>query len=157
MKSVPEQAPIFVRVHTRVIDDKARPDHDWNLPAKWANFALVFDCETTVDLRQDLTFLWWRFCELKNGVYVCQQEGVVHNDSLPRPEVALIRKFARVKADVEEGCPERVLVESQRQFVNGTFWGALSAGAALVCFNAPFDLSRLALDYREARNKNTGW
>jgi hypothetical protein len=23
----------------------------------WANFALVFDCETTTDLRQDLTFL----------------------------------------------------------------------------------------------------
>jgi hypothetical protein len=30
-------------------------------------------------------------------------------------------------------------------------------GAVVVCFNAPFDLSRLALEYREAQRKNTGW
>ena len=30
-------------------------------------------------------------------------------------------------------------------------------GAVVVCFNAPFDLSRLALEYRKAKNKNTGW
>jgi hypothetical protein len=158
MRPVPEQAPIFVRVHTRVIDAKARPHHGWNLPDKWANFALVFDCETTVDLRQDLTFLWWRFCELKNGVYLCQQEGVVNNDGLPKKSVELIRDFARKKrASVESGCPTDILVQSLTEFVNGTFWDALSAGAVIVCFNTPFDLSRLAQEYRGARNKGTGW
>ncbi len=54
---------------------------------KWANFTLIFDCETTRDIRQDLNFLWWRFCELKNDVYVCQQEGVVYADDLDKPVV----------------------------------------------------------------------
>jgi len=41
--------------------------------------------------------------------------------------------------------------------VNGTFWDAIVAGATIVCFNSPFDLSRLALGFPEAQSKNTGW
>jgi hypothetical protein len=58
---------------------------------------------------------------------------------------------------VEEGCPEEIRVESRTEFVNGEFWNALRLGATIVCFNAPFDLSRLALEYPEAQSKNTGW
>jgi len=41
--------------------------------------------------------------------------------------------------------------------VNGAFWDAIVAGATVVCFNSPFDLSRLALGFPEAQSKNTGW
>lgn len=157
MKIAPEPAPVFVRVHTRVRNEKPR-NRDWEPPKGWANFALVFDCETTTDVRQDLNFLWWRFCELKGGEYVCQREGLVYGDTLDKKSVRLICDFARSKrAEVEDGCPERISVESRTEFVNGDFWTALRAGAVIVCFNAPFDLSRLALDYRPARRKNTGW
>src|SRR6202521_4222127 len=153
----PEPAPIYVRVHTRVKDEKPR-DLEGKAPKKWANFALVLDCETTTDMRQDINFLWWRFCELKNDVYVCQQEGVVYADCLDNELIELIRTFARTKrADVEDGCPEDIRIESRTEFVDGEFWDALCAGAVIVCFNAPFDLSRLALEYREAQSKNTGW
>jgi hypothetical protein len=60
-------------------------------------FALVFDCETTTDSREDLTFLWWRFCELKGGAYVCQREGVVYRDNLNVKSIALIHEFVRGK------------------------------------------------------------
>ncbi len=154
----PELAPIFVRVHTRVKNEKPRPEREWKQPKKWANFALVFDCETTTDLNQNLTFLWWRFCELKGGAYVSQQEGVVHADDLNEESAHLIREYARSdNADVEEGCPEDIQVQSRTEFLNREFWKAARLGAVIVCFNAPFDLSRLALEYREARNKNTGW
>jgi hypothetical protein len=149
-------APLFVVV-TRVADEKPRKDGDWKLPDKWANFALVFDCETTIDIRQDLNFLWWRFCEHKDGLYVCQQEGVVFADTLDHESITLIREYASQKrADVEDGCPEGILVQSRTEFIDGEFWRAIQAGAVIVCFNAPFDLSRLALEYREARRKNTG-
>lgn len=138
-------------------NEKPRSGNEGKLADKWANFALVLDCETTIDIRQDLTFLWWRFCELKDGAYVCQQEGVVYRDNLPEESVQLIRDFARRKADVENGCPEDIRVESRTEFVDGEFWEALRAGAVIVCFNAPFDLSRLAIEYREAQSKNTGW
>jgi len=149
MAITPEPAPVFVRVHTRVKNEKARPEAVWKQPRKWANFALVFDCETTTDLNQNLTFLWWRFCELKDGVYVSQQEGVVYGDDLDKEAVGLIREHAASeKADVEEGCPETIRVQSRTQFVNREFWKAIRLGAVIVCFNAPFDLSRLGLEYR---------
>jgi hypothetical protein len=157
MKAVPELAPVFVRVHTRVRNEKPR-EGDWKPPKEWANFALVFDCETSTDIRLDLNFLWWRFCELKLGIYICQQEGIVHADSLDKKSVTLIRKYAqRKRADVEAGCPDDIRVETRKEFVDGEFWQALRAGAVIVCFNAPFDLSRLALEYRKAQRTNSGW
>jgi hypothetical protein len=154
----PEPTPVFVRVHTRVVDEKPRKNREGKLPDKWARFALIFDCETTTDIRQDLNFLWWRFCELRAGKYVCQQEGLVYADSLDEPSIDLIHAYARSKrAQVEDGCPENILVQSRTEFVDGEFWQAIQAGAVIVCFNAPFDLSRLALDYREAQRKNSGW
>ena len=157
MNSNPELAPIFVRVYSRVRNEKARKEQWKSNDPKWANFALVLDSETTIDIRQDLTFLWWRFCELKDGNYVCQQEGVVYNDHLDKESVARIRSYARKPADVEDGCPEEIQVNSRTEFANRHFWEAIRAGAAIVCFNSPFDLSRLAVRSRPAKLKNTGW
>jgi len=90
--------------------------------------------------------------------YVCQQEGLVYADTLDPKAIGLIHNYARSqRAEVEAGCPEKILVQSHTQFVDGEFWQAIQAGAVIVCFNAPFDLSRLALEYREAQSKNTGW
>jgi len=142
MKLTPELAPIYVRVHARIRNEKPR-DYDSKLRDKWASFALVFDCETTTDIRQDLTFLWWRFCELKSDAYICQQEGVVYADGLDQQSVKLIRNYARRKrAKVEDGCPTAVRVNSRTEFVNKTFWETLRMGAVIVCFNAPFDRKR---------------
>jgi hypothetical protein len=141
-----------------VKNEKPRKESEGKLADKWANYALVFDCETTTDIRQNLNFLWWRFCERKQNTYVCQQEGLVHADALDAESIALIHNYARSKkADVEDGCPENIFVQSRTEFVDGEFWTAVQAGAVIVCFNAPFDLSRLALEYREARKKNSGW
>jgi len=103
--------------------------------------------------------LWWRFCELKNDVYVCQQEGVVYADELDEASVELIRSFAKRNpaTKIEKGCPRDIRFEARREFINGEFWEALRLGACIVCFNSPFDLSRLALEYREAKIKDSGW
>ena len=158
----PSRASIFLRAHTRVETrgkkKKEKSEVEWKPPDKWARGVLVLDCETTTDIQQNLTFLWWRFCELKNGIYVCQQEGVVHADNLDKSSINIIRDFVRGKqAEVAKGCPKKISLQSRTEFVKGEFWDALVAGASIVCFNAPFDLSRLPLEYRIARNKNTGW
>ncbi len=154
----PEPIPISLRVHTRVKNEQPRGEYEGKLHDTWAKFALVFDSETTTDIRQNLNFLWWRFCELIAGSYVCQQEGVVYADTLDDASIELIRSFAKHKrADVEPGCPEDIRLESRTEFVDGEFWEALRLGACIVCFNSPFDLSRLALEYREAQIKDSGW
>ena len=154
----PEPIPVYLRVHTRVKNEKQRGKYENKFPDTWAHFALVFDTETTSDIRQDLNFLWWRFCELKDEAYVCQQEGVVYSDTLDEASVELIRSFANSKqAHVEEGCPREICFQSRTEFVDGEFWVALCMGACIVCYNGPFDLSRLALEYRPAKAKNSGW
>src|SRR5579872_514919 len=157
MSPNPELAPIVVRVHSRVRNAKPK-DGNWEPKnSKWANFALILDCETTLDIRQELTYLWWRFCELKNGAYVCQKEGVVYNDHLDQEAVTIIRNFARKRAEVEDGCPDEIQISSRTEFANGDFWEVVRAGAVIVCFNSPFDLSRVAVKFRPAKLKNTGW
>src|SRR5690242_10568063 len=89
-----EAIPVYLRVHTRLKNEKRRGKYESKLPDIWARFAMVFDTETTTDIRQDLNFLWWRFCELKDGAYVCQQEGIVYADELDETSVELIRLFA---------------------------------------------------------------
>src|SRR5438132_7973506 len=119
-RSNPEPTPIFLRVHTRVKNEKPRGERKGKLHDVWANFALVFDCETTTDVRQDLNFLRWRFCERKDDVYVCQQEGLVYADTLDTESINLIHTYARnQRADVEEGGPENILVQSRTEFVDG--------------------------------------
>jgi len=96
--------------------EKPRRDGEGKLADKWANYALVFDCEATTDIRQDLNFLWWRFCERKQDTYVCQQEGLVYADALDAESISLIRKYTKGrKADVEDGCPVDILVQSRTE------------------------------------------
>lgn len=159
MAAEPELAPIFLRAHTKAkTKKKDSPDFDNGLSDRWARFALIIDCETTTDMHLDLTFLWWRFCELKDGRYIPQLEGVAYGDTLDANAIEVIRNFASSKqADVEKGCPHQIRIQSLKDFMRYEFWDAVVAGATIVCFNAPFDLSRLALKYGIARNKGTGW
>lgn len=161
MHKSPELVPVFLRAHTRTKGKKkgkGQFETETRLLDQWASFALILDCETTIDIRQDLNFLWWRFCELKKGKYVAQLEGIAYADGLERSSVRVIRDFARNKrANVEKGCPTEIQVQTRTEFVNGEFWDALVAGAVIVCFNAPFDLSRLPLKYDKAQRKNSGW
>jgi hypothetical protein len=102
---MPELAPIFLRAHTRAKTEKNNSSEFGNrFLDKWARFALVLDCETTTDIRQNLNFLWWRFCELKGGRYISQLEGVVYAETLDAGSIQMIRDFASSKqADVEKG------------------------------------------------------
>ena len=86
-------------------------------------------------------------------------EGVVYADELDEASVELIRSFAdrNPATKIEEGCPQDIRFESRTEFVDGEFWEALRLGACIVCFNSPFDLSRLALEYRKAQIKDSGW
>src|SRR3989442_11774125 len=69
---------IFVRAHTVVEEDvskKKKKGPSKPKPPKWAQYTLILDCETTTDGYLDLTFGFFRFCELQTDEnYVCQRE-----------------------------------------------------------------------------------
>ena len=54
----------------------------------------------------------------------------------------------------DDGC-DRLRLYSRSKFIEEVFGIAIQAKALIVCFNAGFDLSRIALDWETARNG--GW
>jgi hypothetical protein len=144
--------PIYLRAHTTV-DGESPKRRRGRGQKKFARYALVFDTETTIDTTQALTFGIYRFCELQpDGNYVCLEEGIFHADDLDERSVRCLRSYVRSEhADTLEGCPERLRLYSRSEFVEKVFFMACKVKAVIVAYNLPFDLARLAVEYRVAR------
>ncbi len=129
------------------------------------DYAIVIDTETTVDATQRLLFGSYRFLDLRDenrSVGRCLDEGLFYGDDLPArdPEAfAIVRQYAAEQmTDVDPPRRPRPLkLLSRREFVDGPFWkAAYKAGALVVGFNLPFDLSRLAVGCSPARGSFKG-
>jgi len=85
---------IYLRAYTVRLDEK-KPRNTASPPddPKWSNYALVFDCETRITADQTLTLGFWRFCELRSGVFVPLEEGIFHDDVLGAKEMGVLRKY----------------------------------------------------------------
>jgi hypothetical protein len=168
-----ENEPILVRVHTVVPKPKSKrpaPTEDiaWEAEIRnrlkepqWPEYVLVFDTETTTDERQALLFGAFLYCHLRDGQeYECVYQGIFYADDVARDDadMTILRDYIRTaKADTPPGFPDRIKLLSRTQFVESVFWPAIDSGAAIVGFNLPFDLTRIAVDCRKARRLNDGW
>jgi len=149
---------IYLRAYTRRPEEKEPSERVRQADQKkWPDHALIFDCESRITADLTLTFGFWRFCELRDGKYVCIEEGIFHDDdSLKAKELDLLCKYVKVTKPetAKDGCG-RLRLYSRKKFIEETFGIATQAKALIVCFNAGFDLSRLAVDWETA--KNGGW
>lgn len=137
--------PIFVRAYTerpnsKPVSGKRRSKLD--KPSRWT---LIFDCETTVDPGQALRVGFYQLREGENlfeaGVFydaeVCSAEDVqtiIAYAVRLRLKVHTVRSFA------------------DHVFLKFGYWRR----AAIVGFNLPFDLSRIAISYGPARGHMHG-
>ncbi len=145
---------IYFRAHT-VTPEKNRK-HGAE-PPKWSEHVLVFDTETTVDTSQSLTFGAYRFCEATpQGEYVCLEEGLFHADSPGSQSLEILRNYLNSNSpDTPKQSPGKLRLRSRSEFIEKVLWEAIHAGAMVVGFNLPFDLSRLAVNWSKAHNG--GW
>lgn len=110
-------------------------------------FVLVFDTETTTDAAQAFLFGSYRLYRADGRLL---QEGLIHADELGAESLALLRGCANRQASDNGG---RLRLLSRTQFAEWLLWKlGYEARALIVGFNLPFDLSRLALGWRPARN-----
>lgn len=132
---------------------------------------LVFDTETTDDSAQALLFGCFRYCRLDGDTVTTVAEGLIYPDDLPERDPAgygRLQAYADSrKADVDlaylavEPRWDLQLV-SRTEFVNRWVWHVgyphnnRRDPATIVAFNAPFDLSRTAVDATEARGDLSG-
>jgi hypothetical protein len=127
----------------------AKSGRGWLRPAR----VLLLDCETeTVGHGQHLSFGSYRYCALdKTGHLELLEEGLFHADELPSRDPA---GYAALDAYAREN--DLVLLP-RRVFVERVFWRAsYKVRAWVVGFNLPFDVSRLAVAFGEARGLYSG-
>jgi hypothetical protein len=108
-------------------------------------FALVFDCESRTDVRQELTFGFYRLLKLNGTVYELEEEGAFFNDNLPKWERKVLEAYVQSAVpDHPPSLPPRFPLHSRADFVRTVFYRYARKGALIVGFNICYDLARLA-------------
>ena len=148
---------LYLRAHIEVPgsqkEEERKPTKTPRARQLWPDYALVWDTETTLDLEQKLNFGMWRFCQVEDGEFVTLQEGVFYRDGLTPEDVQTIRKYRdKYPASLASGANGELTVLSQSEFIERVFWESVRAGALIVGFNLPFDISRIAAQWTTARN-----
>jgi hypothetical protein len=148
---------IFLRCHTRVLNNK--PITSNRKTPGLPKYVLLIDTETTTDERQALNFGAYQFAAADSeGNYVCREEGLFHADDLDRDQLEVLKTYIKEKGVSPARQGPNLKLYTRSQFVEKVLFMAVQAGAAIVAFNLPFDLSRLAVDYRAARAAGgRGW
>jgi hypothetical protein len=113
----------------------------------------VFDTETRVDATQALNFGSYRI--FWDGI--CLEEGLFYGDDLPEKDRRTLEQYvATHQADTSEKCASNLKLLTRREFVDLLFLFAYKRRYLLVAFNFPFDISRVAVDFTNARGRFAG-
>lgn len=157
---------VAVRAWTHSTTAKPKPRRR-RREAPLVSHVLVFDTETTIDATQALLYGAFRYCRVDATTVTTVAEGLIYADDLPQRDPEGYQRLQRYatshKADVDltylavEPLWELQLV-SRSEFVDRWLWHVAYPHnnrrdpATVVAFNAPFDLSRIAVDVAEARD-----
>jgi hypothetical protein len=139
---------IELRVHTELIDAPEKRPRDDDGDSVWPPSVLLIDCETTIDARQSLTFGGYQYCRWRHGRYEPAETGVFYDEPVSSDDLATLQLYAEV---------HQLKLYARAVFVKRVFWRSVRAQALIVCFNAPFDLSRIASDGVWTPRHRGGW
>jgi hypothetical protein len=151
---------IYLRCHARVLDNRPEQKRGPRKSPPLPKYVLVLDTETTTDARLSLNFGVYQFCEADpGGNYACREEGLLHSEDLDAVQLEVIRNYVRNENRRRTSKRRSKLkIYSRSEFVERVMYTAIQGDAAIVAFNLPFDLSRLAVEYRTARGAGKrGW
>jgi hypothetical protein len=145
---VPTPLVVAVRVYPD-LQDEERSQRVWNRPAAM----LVYDAETRTDRTQRLTFGSYRF--IVAGQLV--KENLFYGDDLPAKDRRILeRHVAAPSAVIPDEENHSVSLLTRHQFVEKLFKNAYKGRCLLIAFNFPFDISRVACDFTNARRRFAG-
>jgi hypothetical protein len=151
---------IFLRAHT-VVPEKKRNKGQRRGPkeAPWPDRILCFDCETLTDAAKRLNFGSYRLCQLVDGLYLCEEEGLFYADDLPATKRRVLETYIGDEyADIEvkSFTPSiNLILRSRSEFAEKVFYKAILDKTMIAGYNMPFDLARIAVDWGTA--DDGGW
>jgi len=128
----------------------ARQQTSWRRP----DAMLVFDTETRIDATQRLTFGSYRFVIAGR----CLEEALFYGDDLPMNDRRVLERYVATPHNV--GTPDnrarKLPLLTRREFLEKFYRAVYKGRCLLVGFNLPFDLSRVAYDFTNARGRFAG-
>ena len=143
-----------------------RPPRKPNISQRFPDHVLVFDTETTADAQQALLFGAWRYCRVqRDGPQVtlhCVAEGLFYADDLAETDPGAFAELnsyaakhrASVAGGVPDAAPQLTLMPLGEWAERVLYRVAYRMRGAVVCFNAPFDISRIAWDVGYTRSSS---
>jgi hypothetical protein len=132
---------LYFRAHT--IPVKLKEERRTGRRAKEPKRALIFRSATAADERQDLLFGAYICAELKGPEWAAKEIGLFCRDG----HLGELRGLQRF---VKDSAYEMGTIE---QFRRRVFLKYLKAGALIVAYNAPFEISRIAIKRNKSRKR----
>jgi len=133
-----DKLDLYLRAHTTPVTPQK--EYRSKRRASQPKGALIFRCATTSDEKKDLLFGAYICAELKDAEYVAKDIGLFHRGGHPEEFRALTRF-------VKDSAYEFGTVEEFRRKV---FLKYLKAGALIVAYDAPFQISRIAVKWNKS-------
>jgi hypothetical protein len=150
--SEPTPLVVAVRVYPDLKDEERdfdKPHRVWHRP----DAILVYDAETRTDRTQRLTFGSYRF--IVGGQLL--RENLFYGDDLPAKDRRILeRHVAAPSAVIPDEENHDVSLLTRHQFVEKLFKNAYKGRCLLIAFNFPFDISRVACNFTNARGRFAG-
>jgi len=163
----PEPLPVALRAYTE--QDRRKRGKRRRRSQREDRYVLVLDTETTIDRAQRLTFGVARYYRTRRagGKLVCVDEIIFHDDELPQRDpdgFELLWRYAKYREpaidwkagdDLTSDAPVQIRLLTASEMRELIYVAAYKNRALVVCFNLPFDLSRLAIEWTGARGGKT--
>ena len=151
----PSAVVIAVRVypHAKKTDDdfdpKKKRKWKWKLP----DTMFVWDTETRTDRTQRLTFGSYRLVQAGQLV----KENLFYGPALPAADRRILERYTEApRSIVSSEAAHKLSLLTRHEFVEKLFRTAYKGRFLLTAFNFPFDVSRVAQDFRNARGRFAG-
>jgi hypothetical protein len=143
---------IAVRVYPDLRDEEQEFDkspQQWHRPSAM----FVFDTETRTDRTQSLTFGSYRFIDTGELV----KENLFSAHDLPAKDLRILERYvAEPQTLVPDETAHDVSLITRSEFLRNFFHNAYRGRCLVVAFNFPFDTSRLAYNFTNARGRFAG-
>ncbi len=138
MINMADRLDLFFRAHT--VPTKPQKETWTGAHASESKHALIFRCTTTADEKRDLLLGAYICAELENHKYVAKEIGLFCRDGHPE-ETRILTRFVKDSA---------FQLGTVAQFRRGVFLKYLKAGALIVAYDAPAEISRIAIKWNKA-------
>ena len=136
-----DRLDLYFRAHT--VAAKPQQEQHWtDRHAIQPEQALIFHCATTDDEKQDLLFGAYICAQRIDGRHIAKEIGLFNRDGHPE-ELRVLKRFVKDSA-VELG--------TVGEFRRKVFLKYLKAGALIVAYDAPFEISRIAVKWNKSLN-----